>query len=144
MQDNYRMQIYESDETTQGIWVHLDNSYSGNCRDCSASTQVWKIYSYADGYLELCRDGILKYYLAGVISPNMEGRIKTYEISTLDERQFIEKSIPWKARLFCEDCDKKTQFTGTSSWRPDSNHYFRGKCDSCFSDRSGGIITLRT
>ncbi len=118
----------------------------GRCQECGQSGNVWKIYSFADGYLKLCIEGITRYVESGLISPNKEVRIKTYDNSILEARELKEKSIPWKARIFCDVCDvcdSKSKFTVRSTWRPDSNHLFVGACNTCGTKRSGGIIGLR-
>ena len=143
LNDNSQVYLESAKFPSRQIWVCADNLFTGKCQECGQNGNLWKIYSYADGYLQLCLEGITKYVESGLISPNMEGRVNTYDNLVLEARELSERSIPWKARIFCDVCDSKSQFTGRSTWRPDSNHLFVGDCDTCGTKRTGGIITLR-
>ena len=127
----------------KSIWLYSDNRFEGICDGCVSLQTVWKVYSYADGYVQFCLNMITKYIESGLLKSNSSGRIKSYEISELLLKTESQRRIPWRMRIFCEKCAVKSEFRGTSSWRSDSNHFFDGECTVCQHTKSGGIKDLR-
>lgn len=142
MEAQFRTYLYSPILGNESIWIHSENCFEGICDSCNSLENVWKIYSYADGYVQFCLDTITKYVESGLLKPNAIGRIKSYDVSELLQKTKTQKSIPWRMKIFCEKCLEKTEFRGTSSWRSDSNHYFDGQCKSCLQSKSGGIKDL--
>ncbi len=126
----------------KSAWLYSDDCFEGICAGCNSSQNVWKVYSYADGYVQFCLDMVSKYVESGLLKPNVNGRIKSYDPSVLALKAEEMRSIPWKIKIFCESCKVKSEFRGTSAWRPDSNHFFQGSCVVCQLGKAGGIKNI--
>lgn len=120
-------------------WLYSADCFESICAGCNSLQNVWKVYSYADGYVQFCLEMVTKYVESGLLKPNVNGRIKSYDLSELALKAERMKSIPWSLKIFCESCAIKSEFRGTSAWRPDSNHYFQGSCVVCQLTKSGGV-----
>ena len=142
MEEGTRIYLSSPFFEEESIWLDSENQFKDLCDSCNSIQNVWKVYSYADGYVQFCLDMVTKYVESRLLKPNLKGRIKSYEKSELLLKAASQKSISWRMKIYCETCSRKTEYRGASSWRSDSNHYFEGKCVDCQTCKSGGIKTL--
>ena len=139
MEEESRTYLFSPFFADNSFWLYSENSFEGICDSCRSLQYVWKVYSYADGYVQFCLDSITRYVESGLLRPNAAGRVRSYEISELLQKTKTQKSIPWRMSIYCDKCRENAEFRGTSSWRSDSNHFFEGQCKVCHLTKSGGI-----
>jgi hypothetical protein len=134
--DEDRCYLNILNEDAVQAWIAEDNSSHGMCRICNEALKIWIVYSYADGYLNLCQICVADYLQSGMIKSRKDGEIKTYISGELAKRESSVKGIPWSAECFCIFCGSQTRHVGKSFWRMDMNHLFVGECEKCSTSTS--------